>query len=126
MKKGSYLGRQLNGFASHDNQAVSLELYRRHHPVCGRSGSVTGDAPVGQGQKNSGTLKTWRNFAYENASAPDRGAAMTLSFGAVAFGQHYTHTKLVSNTSGVPSVTDPQLQNPKSLARFQWRAVDIR
>jgi hypothetical protein len=29
------------------------------------------------------------------------GAAMTLSLGAVAFGQHYTETKLVSNKSGV-------------------------
>jgi hypothetical protein len=33
------------------------------------------------------------------------GAAMTLSLGAAAFGQHYTETKLVSNTSGVAPVT---------------------
>src|ERR1700748_872755 len=45
------------------------------------------------------------------------GAAMTLSLGTVAFGQHYTETNLVSNTSGVAPVTDPQLQNPWGLSR---------
>lgn len=41
---------------------------------------------------------------------------MALSFGAVAFGQHYTQTNLVSNTSGVAPVTDPTLVNPWGLS----------
>ena len=40
-----------------------------------------------------------------------------LSAGAVAFGQHYTQTNLVSNASGVAPVTDPQLINPWGLSR---------
>jgi uncharacterized protein (TIGR03118 family) len=40
------------------------------------------------------------------------GSAMALSLGAVAFGQHYTQTNLVSNTPGVAPVTDPTLVNP--------------
>jgi len=43
--------------------------------------------------------------------------AMTLSLGVSAFGQHYTQTNLVSNTSGVAPVTDPQLVNPWGLSR---------
>jgi uncharacterized protein (TIGR03118 family) len=42
---------------------------------------------------------------------------LTLSMGAVAFGQHYTQTNLVSNTPGVAPVTDPQLVNPWGLSR---------
>jgi uncharacterized protein (TIGR03118 family) len=45
------------------------------------------------------------------------GAALTVSLGASAFGQHYTQTNLVSNTSGVARVTDPQLLNPWGLSR---------
>lgn len=43
--------------------------------------------------------------------------ALTLVAGAVCFGQHYTQTNLVSNTSGVAPVTDPQLVNPWGLSR---------
>src|SRR5258707_5525431 len=43
--------------------------------------------------------------------------ALTLIMGAVCFGQHYTQTNLVSNTSGVAPVTDPQLINPWDLSR---------
>ena len=45
------------------------------------------------------------------------GAALTLVMGAVSFAQHYTQTNLVSNTSGVAPVTDPQLVNPWGLSR---------
>jgi hypothetical protein len=45
------------------------------------------------------------------------GAALTLSFGAAAYGQHYNQTNLVSNTSGVAPVTDPNLRNPWGLSR---------
>jgi uncharacterized protein (TIGR03118 family) len=44
-------------------------------------------------------------------------AAMVLSTGAISFAQHYTQTNLVSNTSGVAAVTDPQLVNPWGLSR---------
>src|SRR5258707_444484 len=43
--------------------------------------------------------------------------ALTLIMGAVCFGQHYTQTNLVSNTSGVAPVTDPQLINPWGISR---------
>jgi hypothetical protein len=39
-------------------------------------------------------------------------AVLSLTMGAVCFGQRYTQTNLVSNTSGVAPVTDPQLINP--------------
>ncbi len=45
------------------------------------------------------------------------GAALTLIMGAVSFAQHYTQTNLVSNTSGVAPVTDPQLINPWGMSR---------
>jgi hypothetical protein len=38
--------------------------------------------------------------------------AVVLIMGGVCFGQHYNQTNLVSNTSGVAPVTDPQLVNP--------------
>jgi uncharacterized protein (TIGR03118 family) len=44
-------------------------------------------------------------------------AVLTLMMGAVCFGQHYTQTDLVSNTSGVAPVTDPQLVNPWGISR---------
>ena len=44
-------------------------------------------------------------------------AALALSTGAISFAQHYTQTNLVSNTSGVAPVTDPQLVNPWGLSR---------
>ncbi len=44
-------------------------------------------------------------------------AAFTLMMGAICFGQHYTQTNLVSNTSGVAPVTDPQLINPWGISR---------
>jgi uncharacterized protein (TIGR03118 family) len=43
--------------------------------------------------------------------------SLALSMVAVAFGQHYTQTNLVSNTSGIAEITDPQLVNPWGLAR---------
>jgi uncharacterized protein (TIGR03118 family) len=43
--------------------------------------------------------------------------AVTLIMGSVCFGQHYTQTNLVSNTSGVAPVTDPQLVNPWGISR---------
>jgi len=40
-------------------------------------------------------------------------AALTMMMGGrFALGQHYTQTNLVSSTSGVAPVTDPQLVNP--------------
>ena len=42
--------------------------------------------------------------------------ALTI-FGAVSFGQHYNQTNLVSNTTGVAPVTDPDLINPWGMAR---------
>ncbi len=44
-------------------------------------------------------------------------AAFTLMMGAVCFGQRYTQTNLVSSTSGIAPVTDPQLINPWGLSR---------
>jgi hypothetical protein len=44
-------------------------------------------------------------------------AALTLIMGTVCFGQHYTQTNLVSNTSGVAPLTDPQLINPWGISR---------
>jgi uncharacterized protein (TIGR03118 family) len=44
-------------------------------------------------------------------------AALSLMMGAVCFGQHYTQTNLVSNTSGVAPATDPQLINPWGISR---------
>jgi len=45
------------------------------------------------------------------------GALLVLTTQAVCFAQHYTQTNLVSNTSGVAPVTDPQLVNPWGLSR---------
>jgi hypothetical protein len=47
---------------------------------------------------------------------------LALVAGAACFGQHYNQTNLVSNTSGVAPVTDPQLINPLGyVARLrQW------
>ncbi len=45
------------------------------------------------------------------------GALLALTMQAVCFAQHYTQTNLVSNTSGVAPVTDPQLVNPWGLSR---------
>ncbi len=46
------------------------------------------------------------------------GTVFTLSLaGAVAFGQHYTLTNLVSNESGAASVTDSDLINPWGMSR---------
>jgi hypothetical protein len=42
---------------------------------------------------------------------------VTLSAGAVAFGQHYTQTNIVSNAEGVAPATDPQLINPWGVPR---------
>jgi uncharacterized protein (TIGR03118 family) len=43
--------------------------------------------------------------------------ALVLIASVVCFGQHYNQTNLVSNTSGVAPVTDPQLINPWGLSR---------
>ena len=43
--------------------------------------------------------------------------ACALIISATSFAQHYTQTNLVSNTSGVAPVTDPQLINPWGLSR---------
>ena len=46
------------------------------------------------------------------------GTAVLLSLaGAVALGQHYTQTNLVSNASAVAPVTDPDLINPWGISR---------
>ena len=45
------------------------------------------------------------------------GVLLALIMGAVCFAQHYAQTNLVSNTSGVAPVTDPQLVNPWGLSR---------
>lgn len=47
---------------------------------------------------------------------------LTLSLGAVSFGQRYTQTNLVSNISGVGSISDPQLVNPWGLSRSSGSA----
>src|SRR5689334_25125703 len=39
-------------------------------------------------------------------------SALVLIMGTACFGQHYTQINLVSSTSGVARVTDPQLINP--------------
>ena len=44
-------------------------------------------------------------------------AALSTIMGAVCFGQHYTQTNLVSNTTGVAPVTDPLLINPWGISR---------
>jgi uncharacterized protein (TIGR03118 family) len=43
--------------------------------------------------------------------------ALALITGAVCFGQHYTQTNLVSNSTGNAPVTDPQLINPWGISR---------
>jgi hypothetical protein len=45
------------------------------------------------------------------------GALLALIMQAVCFAQHYKQTNLVSDTSGVAPVTDPQLINPWGLSR---------
>src|SRR5712671_3025041 len=45
------------------------------------------------------------------------GAALSAIAGVACFGQHYNQTNLVSNTSGVAPVTDPQLINPWGISR---------
>lgn len=42
---------------------------------------------------------------------------LALITGAACFGQHYNQTNLVSSTSGVAPVTDPQLVNPWGISR---------
>jgi uncharacterized protein (TIGR03118 family) len=44
-------------------------------------------------------------------------ASLALSGGSFAFAQHYTQVNLVSNTSGVAPVTDPNLVNPWGVSR---------
>jgi uncharacterized protein (TIGR03118 family) len=44
-------------------------------------------------------------------------AALSSIAGVACFGQHYNQTNLVSNTSGVAPVTDPQLINPWGISR---------
>jgi uncharacterized protein (TIGR03118 family) len=44
-------------------------------------------------------------------------AVLALITGAACFGQHYNQTNLVSSTSGVAPVTDPQLVNPWGISR---------
>ena len=45
------------------------------------------------------------------------GMALMISMGAVAFGQHYTQTNLVSNKPGITEGADPQLVNSWGLSR---------
>jgi uncharacterized protein (TIGR03118 family) len=45
------------------------------------------------------------------------GTALTLSMGAVAFGQHYVQTNLQANTSGVAEATNPELINAWGISR---------
>jgi uncharacterized protein (TIGR03118 family) len=49
-------------------------------------------------------------------------ATMSVSLGAVSFGQHYTQTNLQANASGVAEATDPQLLNPWGLSRTSGSA----
>src|SRR3954453_16584651 len=49
----------------------------------------------------------YMNFYMKRLLRLTATTALTLSMGAVAFGQHYTQTNLVSNTPGVAPVTDP-------------------
>lgn len=44
--------------------------------------------------------------------------AVSLSMGAVAFGQHYVQTNLQANTSGAAEATDPNLVNAWGLTRM--------
>jgi uncharacterized protein (TIGR03118 family) len=44
-------------------------------------------------------------------------AALSLVLGAASYAQNYKQTNLVSNTSGVAPVTDPQLINPWGISR---------
>jgi hypothetical protein len=44
-------------------------------------------------------------------------STLSLSMGAVAFGQHYIQTNLDANTSGVAQATDPQLLNAWGMTR---------
>jgi len=44
-------------------------------------------------------------------------SAWALMMSATCFAQHYKQTNLVSNTSGVAPVTDPQLINAWGLSR---------
>lgn len=56
------------------------------------------------------------------------GAFLALIMQAVCFAQHYAQTNLVSNTSGVAPVTDPQLVNPWGLSRSSsgvWWISDL-
>jgi uncharacterized protein (TIGR03118 family) len=43
--------------------------------------------------------------------------ALSLIAGVACFGQHYNQSNLVSNTSGIAPVTDPQLINPWGISR---------
>jgi uncharacterized protein (TIGR03118 family) len=54
-------------------------------------------------------------------------AALSLSLGGVAFGQHYIQTNLQSNVSGAAEATDPKLVNPWGLTRTSasvWWVAD--
>ncbi len=56
-------------------------------------------------------------------------AVLALIMGAACFGQHYTQTNLVSNTTGVAPVTDPQLINAWGISRGSgspWWVSDQR
>ena len=54
--------------------------------------------------------------------------AVSLSMGAVAFGQHYVQTNLQANTSGAAEATDPNLVNAWGLTdpHFRQRLVGVR
>src|SRR6266404_4519401 len=55
------------------------------------------------------------------------GALLVLTTQAVCSAQHYRQTNLVSNTSGVAPVTDPQLVNSWGLSRSsssRWWIAD--
>jgi uncharacterized protein (TIGR03118 family) len=49
--------------------------------------------------------------------AASTALSLSLSMGAVAFGQHYNQTNLVSNVSGAAHFTDSKLVNPWGLSR---------
>src|SRR5580704_14924529 len=75
--------------------------------------------PVAQkGQhKNSGACSKPGVSVMKTLLRLSVSAALALSTGAISFAQHYTQTNLVSNTSGVAPVTDPQLVNPWGISR---------
>jgi uncharacterized protein (TIGR03118 family) len=71
----------------------------------------------GKATEDSGALNPNRSLHMKFILRLAASTVVTLSAGVVAFGQHYTQTNLVSNSSGIAPVTDPQLINPWGMSR---------